>query len=110
MNRVFASSGDGTVTIFDGSTDAVLQTLAVGNQPQGIGFNRASLSAFVANGGDGTVSVLSVFAGSPGAESCHDVSISALAKTHRGIKNAAAAFGMPSVSSLQDAVVAHCGR
>jgi YVTN family beta-propeller protein len=109
-NLVFASTSDGMVSVIDGSSDGVIQTIAVGPLPQGIGFNPATLSAFVANGGDGTVSVLSLFAGSPGAEDCHDASISSLARAYRGISKAALALRLSSVSALQAAVTAYCGQ
>jgi uncharacterized repeat protein (TIGR03803 family) len=53
--------------------------------------------------------VAPVFAGTPGKANCHGQSISALAKQYGGLNNAAAALGYPSVSALQDAILAHCG-
>jgi hypothetical protein len=49
-----------------------------------------------------------VFAGTPGKANCHGKSVSALAKQYGGLNNAAAALGYPSVSALQDAILAHC--
>jgi len=49
-----------------------------------------------------------VFAGTPGKASCHGQSVSALAKQYGGLNNAAAALGYPSVSALQEAIMAYC--
>jgi beta-galactosidase/beta-glucuronidase len=90
-------------------TPAFDQTLTVGNTPQGITANRATLSAFVANTNDDTVSVLSIFAGTPGAANCHGATVSALA-AGGGMSKAAAALGLSSVSALQDAITSYCGK
>ena len=41
---------------------------------------------------------------------CHGKSVSALAKQYGGLNGPAAALGFPSVSALQDAIMAFCGR
>jgi YVTN family beta-propeller protein len=110
-NTVFATaSGDNNVVVIDGGSDAIRQTVAVGNLPQGIAANRATLSVFVSNSNDNTVSVLSVFAGTPGAANCHGATVSALATGSGEISKAAAALGLPSVSTLQDAITSYCGK
>jgi YVTN family beta-propeller protein len=109
-NTVFATaSGDNTVVVIDGASDAVRQTLTVGATPQGIAANQATLSVFVSNTNDNTVSVLSLFAGTPGAANCHGATVSALAQGG-GMRNAAAALGLSSVSALQEAISNYCGQ
>jgi hypothetical protein len=49
-----------------------------------------------------------VFAGTPGKANCRGQSVSALSKQFGGLNNAAAALGYPSVSALQDAIMAYC--
>jgi hypothetical protein len=48
------------------------------------------------------------FAGTPGQSNCYGQRVSALAKQYSGLNNAAAAMGYPSVSALQNAIVAFC--
>jgi uncharacterized repeat protein (TIGR03803 family) len=68
--------------------------------------------------GDGTVFELigsgfvppKQFAGTPGSAECTGKSISTLAKTYRGIAQAAQALGYDSVSALQNAVAHYCGN
>src|SRR6516162_8993129 len=43
----------------------------------------------------------------PARQTCHGQSVSALAKQYGGLNNAAAALGYPSVSALQDAILAY---
>jgi hypothetical protein len=51
-----------------------------------------------------------VFAGTPGKANCHGQSVSALARQYGGLNGAAAALGFPSVSALQNAILAFCGE
>jgi uncharacterized repeat protein (TIGR03803 family) len=68
--------------------------------------------------GDGTVFELigsgfvppKQFAGTPGSAECTGKSISTLAKTYRGIAQAAQALGYDSVSALQNAIADFCGN
>ena len=50
------------------------------------------------------------FAGTPGTPNCRGESIFTLAKTYRGLRDAAAALGYDGVRDLQDAVDRYCGR
>jgi DNA-binding beta-propeller fold protein YncE len=98
------------VSIIDGQANDVLQTLQVGSGPQGVGFNPATLTAYVANGGSNSVSVITAFVGTAGAANCHGKSVSALAKQFRGLDAAAAALGFSSVQDLQATITAYCGQ
>jgi len=49
-----------------------------------------------------------VFAGTPGTANCEGKSISALAQQYGGLNNAAPDLGYPSVSALQNAIIAFC--
>lgn len=51
----------------------------------------------------------SPFDGTPGAANCHGKTVSALARQHGGLANAASALGYPAVSALQDAIAGFCG-
>ena len=55
-----------------------------------------------------TQPVKPVFAGTPGKANCHGQSVSALAQQFGGLNAAAAALGFPSVSALQNAIMAFC--
>ena len=44
--------------MIDGATNKVVATCPVGDRPGGVGVNPATGPVYVANGGDGTVSVL----------------------------------------------------
>lgn len=61
-NRVYVTdtSSTGQVFVIDGSTDTqiVAATVAVGMNPEGIAIHETANRAYVANSGDGTVSVL----------------------------------------------------
>ncbi len=60
-NLVYVSNYSGnTVSVIDGLSNTVRQTIAVGSNPQGVAFNPASASAYVANGGSNTMSVIVV--------------------------------------------------
>jgi hypothetical protein len=48
-------------------------------------------------------------AGTPGAEDCHDVTISGLAHQFGSIPSAVSALGFSSVKSLQNSFAAFCG-
>lgn len=59
MDRIdVADSGSGTVSIIDGSADAVVESVPVGNTPMGIAVNPVTNPVFVANGGDNALSVI----------------------------------------------------
>ncbi len=54
----YASSGPGTASILSGETNTVTESVRVGLDPAGITANPTTGQAYVANSGDGTVSVI----------------------------------------------------
>ncbi len=54
---------DGTVAVIDATSGSVSATIPVGSQPQGLAFEPRSDRLYVANSGDGTVSVIDLAAG-----------------------------------------------
>jgi YVTN family beta-propeller protein len=52
------NTGDGTVSVINGQTNTVTATVAAGNAPLGVAANPKTNTSYVANAGDGTVSVL----------------------------------------------------
>jgi len=58
-NRVYvANEGDGTVSVIDGDTAAVVATIPVGYMPWAVAVNPDTNRIYVANGGDNSVSVI----------------------------------------------------
>jgi len=55
-----ASKTAGAVYVVDGFTHAVVDTVAVGSDPFGLGLNPITQKVYVSNSGDGTVSVISM--------------------------------------------------
>jgi YVTN family beta-propeller protein len=53
-----ANSGDGTVSVIDGSTNAVVRTLGVGPTPDAVAVTPDQSTAVVTNEGDNTISIL----------------------------------------------------
>ncbi len=53
-----ANSGSGTVSVIDGSTNAVVANVTVGTSPDKIAFDSTNGHLYVANFGSGTVSVI----------------------------------------------------
>jgi len=59
-DRVYVASYLGNiVAIFDGTSDTVVATVAVGSQPTGVGVNPRTNGVYVANNESSTVSVIS---------------------------------------------------
>ena len=60
LDRVFVTHSDttGSVEVIDGQTSRVLGFVSVGRVPRGIAVNQASHEVYVANEGDGTISVI----------------------------------------------------
>ena len=54
-----ANAGDSTVSVIDVATDTVTATIPVGTEPVGVAADPATHTAYVANYGDNTVSVIS---------------------------------------------------
>jgi YVTN family beta-propeller protein len=89
--------GTGTVTVIATATNTVIDTIPVGSGPLPFGvFIQPSPPP-------------PRFAGTPGKANCHGQSVSALARKYGGLNGAAAALGYPSVSALQNAMMAFCG-
>jgi YVTN family beta-propeller protein len=58
-NKIYVSNwADDHISVIDGETNNVDTTIAVGNNPAGIGINNNTGMAYVSNDGDGTVSVI----------------------------------------------------
>ena len=58
-NRIYvANGGDSTVSVIDGSTNAVVVIAPVGPNPDAVAVNRTTNRIYVANGGNNTVSVI----------------------------------------------------
>ena len=58
-NRVYvAKKADGTLSVIDGASNAVIATIPVGNVPVDVGVNSTTDRVYVANHTDGTVSVI----------------------------------------------------
>jgi hypothetical protein len=94
---LYISTGDGfTIAAFSLSSSWVLTP--------GLDFTPGDGWAFVED-----ISLVHGFVGKPGSASCHGKSVSELAQTFGGA-NAASALGYASVSDLQDAIRAFCGR
>jgi hypothetical protein len=49
-------------------------------------------------------------AGTPGAEDCHDVTLSGLAEQFGGVNSAASVLGFSSVQALQNSFRAFCAQ
>ena len=49
-----------------------------------------------------------MFAGTPGYSNCYGQRVLALTQQYKGLNNAAAALGYPSVSGLQSAIMGFC--
>jgi hypothetical protein len=91
----------------------LIGTGAIGNADQGVSVALSSNGTAIAGGyfdnnETGAAWMYVLFAGAPGTASCHGQSVLALAKQYGGLNNAAAAVGHPSVSALQDAIMAYC--
>jgi YVTN family beta-propeller protein len=123
--------------VIDTASNSVTATITVGIQPFGISVNPDGSRVYVANSASNTVSAIDAinnsvignipvgsypaadgifiqskpipkFAGTPGKPNCYGTSVSALAQRYGGLNNAAAALGYPSVSALQNAILAFC--
>ena len=58
-NKIYvANSGDDTVSVIDGNTDTVIDTITVDDAPAGITVNPATNKIYIANFSDATVSVI----------------------------------------------------
>jgi hypothetical protein len=84
---------------------SIMENVNVGDQ---IEFDVTALQAAGAFSGVGLTTSLK-FAGTPGKANCHGKSVSALARQYGGLNAAAAALDYPSVSALQDTILAFCG-
>jgi hypothetical protein len=85
---------------------------ARGTIPLGIN-HQGKVVGYFSGGSDGLqhgfiATPLPVFAGMPGKANCYGQSVSALAKQYHGLIGAATALGYPSISALQDAILAFC--
>jgi hypothetical protein len=60
------------------------------------------------NNGAGGAWVYAKFAGTPGKANCYGQSVSVLARQYGGLSAAAASTGFPSISALQNAILAYC--
>ena len=56
----YISNNNGTVTVIDTASNAVVGTVPVGDQPRGVGVNPNGPSVFVANLGSNNVSVIDI--------------------------------------------------
>ena len=131
-------SGDGNTAIVGGPTDndvagavwvfkrsggvwtqqgpKLVGTGAIGIALQGnsVALSRKGRTAIVGgpadNGGVGAAWVYTqtIFAGTPGKSNCYGQSVSALAQQFGGLNAAAAGTGFPSISALQNAILAYC--
>jgi YVTN family beta-propeller protein len=124
---------DGTLSVVNTATNAIIATIPVGNGPVGVAVTPDNTKVYVVNRSDNTVSAIDTatntvaavlpvgnfpfglgvfiqprFAGTPGDANCHGKSISALARTFGGLNAAAIALGFPIVPALQTAVDAFC--
>ncbi len=61
MVAFVCNSGDATVSVINNVTYDVVNTVAVGNQPQGIAVSPSGTPVYVTNATDGTVSVIDVW-------------------------------------------------
>jgi YVTN family beta-propeller protein len=58
-NKIYVSNwADDQISVIDGETNTLETSIAVGNNPAGIGINNNTGMAYVSNDGDGTVSVI----------------------------------------------------
>jgi probable HAF family extracellular repeat protein len=94
------TSGSFTTLDVPGATRTAAH--AINNQGQIVGF-------FTDIRGEHGFLATPVFAGTPGKSNCHGKSVSALARQYGGLNAAAAALDYPSVSALQDTILAFCG-
>ena len=129
-----------TVTVINTAMNTATAAIAVGPNPLGVSVTPDGSRVYVANSnpsGQGTVSVIDAtkntvtttisagvgpvafgifiqppprFAGTPGKANCFGQSVAALVRQFGGLNAAAAALGFPSISALQDAIMAFCGR
>ena len=92
-SKVYVTNpSENTVAVIDAATYAVTKTITVGSDPIAFGnFIRAAPK----------------FAGMPGGGNCYGQSIAALTKQFGGLN--AAARNYPTVSALQNEVIAFCG-
>jgi YVTN family beta-propeller protein len=92
--RVYAASpGANVVFAIDTTSGKIIATIPVGSNPFVFG---------------NFIQPRPTFAGTPGKANCYGQSVSALAQQYGGLNNAAAALGYPSVSALQNTILAFC--
>jgi YVTN family beta-propeller protein len=58
--NAYVTQSDGTMTVVDARLDRVSASIPVGSQPRGVAFEPHSNRVYVANSGDGTVSVIEI--------------------------------------------------
>jgi YVTN family beta-propeller protein len=138
--RVYVTILNGTfVSVIDAATNAVIATVTVGLDPEGVAVTPDGKRVYVANDLSGSVSVIDTatnsvtatvavglqplafgvfiqpakpapkFAGTPGKANCLGVSVAALVRQYGGLNAAAAALDYPSVPALQQAIIEFCG-
>ena len=84
--RVYVPASNNSVLVIDTGTNMITGTIPVGTGPVAFG-------TFIQQ--------LPTFAGTPGANDCHGISVSTLATKYGGFNAAAAAFGFAKVQGLQ---------
>jgi hypothetical protein len=116
----FDNSFVGAAWVFTGTGGVWTQQMklvgtgAVGGASQGqsvalAGVGNTAILGGLSDNSDVGAAWVFAFAGTPGTVNCYGQSVSALAHEFGGLNNAAAALGLPSISALQNAILAVCG-
>jgi hypothetical protein len=107
---IFTRSGE----VWSQQGSKLVGTGAIGESAQGFSVSlsgdgrTAIVGGAYDNSAAGATWVFAPFAGTPGKANCHGQSISTLAREFGGLNAAAAGAGFPSISALQNALMAYC--